>query len=99
MDAPLYPPSQAYEPPIVLAYRMTTANTAIATLLADPAAKAILLREIPGFESRIGNDQLKPHLGNFSPRSLVQFGVFQADALDRIDVQLLALTAARGGGQ
>jgi hypothetical protein len=99
MDAPLYPPSQAYEPPIVLAYPMTTANTAIATLLADPAAKAIILREIPGFESRIGNQQLKPHLGNFSPRSLVQFGVFQADALDRVDVQLRALPAAQGHGQ
>ncbi len=99
MDAPLYPPSQAYEQPVAQAYQMTTANTAIATLLADPTAKAIILREIPGFEGRISNDQLKPHLGNFSPRSLVQFGLFKADALDRIDAQLRAALAPQGATQ
>ena len=91
MDAPTYPPASAYEAPVRVAYAVTTANTSITQLLADPAAKAILLTEIPGFESRISNEQLKPHLDNFSPRSLVQFGVFKADALDRVDVRLRAL--------
>ena len=88
MDAPLYPPSQAYEQPSVVPHRMDTNTTSIAALLADPAAKAIIIAEIPTFMARIGNEQLKPHLYNFSPRSLVQFGVFKADALDRVDQQL-----------
>ena len=96
MDAPLYPPSQAYERPVVVPHRMDTKTTSIAALLADPAARAIILREIPTFESRVGNEQLKPHLYNFSPRSLVQFGVFQAEALDRVDRQLAALPLATG---
>ena len=99
MDAPLYPPSQAYERPVVVPHRMDTATTSIAALLADPAARAIILREIPTFESRVGNEQLKPHLYNFSPRSLVQFGVFRAEALDRVDRQLAALPLATGLAQ
>jgi len=91
MDAPLYPPSQAYEQPAVVPHRMDTNATSIGALLADPATKAIVIAEIPNFMGRIGNEQLKPHLYNFSPRSLVQFGVFKADALDRVDRQLATL--------
>lgn len=96
MEAPLYPPAQAYEQPASIAYVMTTANTSIATLQAIPAANAILLAEIPNLQSRIANPALKPHLGNFSPRSLVQFGVFKADALDRIDAKLRSIPAGQG---
>ena len=96
MDAPLYPPATAYERPAVAPHRMNTTTTSIAALLADPAAKAILLKEIPGFEGRVGNPQLKPHLDNFSMRSLVQFGLFKAAELDRIDVQLRALPMSGG---
>ena len=91
MDAPLYPPSQAYEQPVVVPHRMDTNTISIAALLADPAAKAIVIAEIPNFMARIGNEQLKPHLYNFSPRSLVQFGLFKADALDRVDQRLATL--------
>lgn len=91
MDAPLYPPATAYERPAVVPTRMSTADTSIARMLADPSAKAILLREIPGFEARVGNDMLRPHMDNFSPRSLVQFGLFKAADLDRVDAQLAAL--------
>jgi hypothetical protein len=97
MDAPLYPPSSAFEQPAILPHKLSTTTTSIAALLADPAAKAILTREIPHLEQRIGNDQLKPHLDNFSPRSLVQFGIFKAADLDRVDTQLNALTSATGG--
>ena len=93
MDAPLYPPSQAYEQPAVVPHRMDTNTTSIAALLADPAARAIVIAEIPNFMARISNEQMKPHLYNFSPRTLVQFGVFKADALDRIDRQLATLPA------
>jgi hypothetical protein len=96
MDAPLYPPSSAFEQPAILPHKLSTTTTSIAALLADPAAKAILIREIPHLEQRIGNDQLKPHLDNFSPRSLVQFGVFKAADLDRVDAQLSALPGTTG---
>jgi hypothetical protein len=91
MDAPLYPPATAYERPATAPHRLNTTTTSIAALLADPAAKAIILKEIPGFEGRVNNPQLKPHLDNFSMRSLVQFGLFKAAELDRVDVQLRTL--------
>jgi len=74
MDAPLYPPSRAYEQPAAVPHRMDTNTISIAALLADPAAKAIIIAEIPNFTARIDNEQLKPHLYNFSPRSLT-FGL------------------------
>ena len=91
MDAPLYPPATAYERPATAPHRLNTTTISIAALLADPAAKAIILREIPGFEGRVSNPQLKPHLDNFSMRSLVQFGLFKAAELDRVDAQLRTL--------
>ena len=91
MDAPLYPPATAYERPATAPHRLNTATSSIAALLADPAAKAIILKEIPGFEARISTPQLKPHLDNFSMRSLVQFGLFKAAELDRVDAQLRTL--------
>ena len=98
MDAPLYPPATAYERPATAPHRLNTITTSIAALLADPAAKAILVKEIPGFEARVGNPQLKPHLDNFSMRSLVQFGLFKAEELDRVDAELRALPMT-GGAQ
>lgn len=97
MDAPLYPPSTAFEQPAILPHSLSTAATSIAALLAEPAAKAIMVKEIPGLEQRIGGDQLKPHLDNFSPRSLVQFGLFKPADLDRVDAQLSALPKTLGG--
>ena len=78
MDAPIYPPSVAYHGPARLPEVMSSKTTTITDLLANPAAKAIVIREIPGFESRIANPMLKPHLGAFSLRSLVQFGMFKS---------------------
>jgi hypothetical protein len=91
MDAPLYPPAQRFERPRRLPRPLTTQETAVSELKAVPEAWAIVLGEIPKVEGRIGNDMLKPHLGNFSFRSLVQFGVVRADELDRIDEKLKLL--------
>lgn len=96
MDAPLYPPSTAFEQPAILPHTLNTASTSIAALLANPAAKAILIGAIPGMEQRIGGEQIKPHLDNFSPRSLVQFGLFKAADLDRVDAQLRNLPTVTG---
>ena len=99
MDAPLYPPSQAYEAPVLVPYEMNTSNTSIAALMANPAISAIILKEIPAFDAMTNNGMLKPHLNNFSPRSLQQFGLFKGEALDKIDAQIHALPKAQGGAQ
>jgi hypothetical protein len=91
LDAQLYPPAMAYEQPAVVPHALDTTTSSIAELLANPAAMAIVQRELPGFESQVTGEALKPHLDNFSMRSLVQFGLFKPTDLDRIDAQLRAL--------
>lgn len=91
MDAPLYPPARAFVMPRRLPGLLDTKDTAIADLKAIPQAWAIVKAEIPNVEARVGNEMIKPHLGNFSFRSLLQFGVVKSDALDRIDQKLKAL--------
>jgi hypothetical protein len=91
MEAPVYPPATRFEQPVKVARPLSTADSSFAELLADPAAKAIFLSEVPDFERRVSNPMLAPHLGNMSPRSLAQFGLFKIEALDRIDAKLRAL--------
>jgi hypothetical protein len=90
MDAPLYPPSAYYEAPIRVPTQMTTRDSSFADFLANPEALAIIKGEVPAFEGFIKAPQLQPHLGNMGPRDMVQFGVFKADALDRVDARLKA---------
>ena len=91
MDAPTYLPAEHFVQPVRLPRILTTKDTAIADLQAIPVAWAIVLKEAPGIQMLIGAPMLKPHLGNFSFRSLIQFGAVKGDALDRIDAQLKAL--------
>ena len=91
MDAPVYPPSAHFVPPVRTPRVLSTKDTAIADLMAIPAAWAIVQKNLPGTQMTLGNSTLKPHLGNFSFRSLVQFGAFKADALDKVDGELRAL--------
>ncbi len=93
MDAPTYPPAQEFIAPRRLPRALTTAETSIADLRAIPEAWAIVVAEMPNVEARTSNDMLKPHLGNFSFRSLVQFGVVKAADLDRVDAKLKTLGA------
>ena len=91
MDAPLYPPAAAFVQPEQVPQPLSSAETPITTLKANPAAWAIVNKEIPGMDRRVGGDQIRPHLGNFSLESLLPFGIVQRDALERIDQQLRAL--------
>jgi hypothetical protein len=91
MDAPLYPPARIFVQPQRVAYQVSTRNTPIAELMKIPAAWAIVTKEVPGIDRRLSVPMLKPHLGNFSLRSLVQFGFSSTEQLDRVDAQLLAL--------
>lgn len=91
MDAPLYPPATAYEAPTRVAHVVSTKDTPIADLMKLPAAWAIITKEVPGIDGRLSVPMLKPHLGNFSLRSLVQFGFAKPEQLDRADAQLREL--------
>ncbi len=91
MDAPLYPAARTFVAPTRIPRTLSTRDTSISELQAIPAAWAIVSEEIPNVDARIGSEMIKPHLGNFSLRSLVQFGVVSPDALPRIDERLKAL--------
>ena len=90
MDAPLYPPSSAYEAPVRVPQQVTTRDSSFADFLANAEALAIVKSEVPAFEGFIKNPMLAPHLGNMGPRDMVQFGAFKGDALDRVDAKLKA---------
>ena len=91
MDAPLYPPANRFEQPVRVARIVSTANTPIAELMKIPVAWAVVVKEVPGIDKRLNVPMLQPHLGNFSLRSLVQFGFSTPDQLDRVDAQLKSL--------
>lgn len=91
MEAPLYPAATAFIAPKRVPRFLSTKETAIADLQAISEAWAIVTAEIPNVEARIGNDMIKPHLGNFSFQSLIQFGVVKSEALARIDERLKSL--------
>jgi hypothetical protein len=95
MDAPLYPPAQAYVAPERFPRQLDTRDVSIAELLAIPAARAVIMKELPLIQQVIGMPQLKPHLSNFSIRDLVQFGIVKEDALARTDAELAKLGTVR----
>ncbi|MCX7284545.1 MAG: hypothetical protein NTX28_10960 [Novosphingobium sp.] len=91
MDAPIYPPAALFVAPQKFAQPLSSRDTSITTLKAHPAAWAIVNKEIPGMDRRVGGDQISPHLGNFGLALLRPFGIVPRDALERIDRQLRAL--------
>ena len=95
MDAPLYPPATTFIQPQRQARILNTRDTSIADLKANPTAWAIVLKEMPNVEQRIGAGPLVPHLGNFSFESLLPFGVVKRDQLTSIDAQLRAMGASK----
>lgn len=99
MDAPIYPPSDHFEAPRVLAQPITTGDSSFADFLANPAALSILTQEIPGITMMLKNPMIKPHLGNMSPRSVAQFGVAKPEQLDRVDAKLKAAGLMTGASQ
>jgi hypothetical protein len=95
MNAPLYPPATAFVQPVRAASAFNTRLTPIGELMKVPAAWAIVSKELPAIQMLVGSDVFKPHVGNFSLRSMVQFGIAKPEQLDKIDRELAAL----GGGK
>lgn len=91
MDAPLYPPAAQFVPPERVARVLQTRTVSLADLMANPAAWAIVVKELPMAQGIVQAPMLKPFLGNFSLRDLAMFGVFDAALLAPIDAQLKEL--------
>lgn len=72
------------------AAKLTTEDTDIATLLANPAAKAVLTKHIP---SIVGNDQINM-AGSMTLRALQSYSPeLTDDVLNKIDADLAKLPA------
>ncbi len=96
MDAPLYPPAQAYEAPVAQAHVMSTRSVSLSELKANPQAWALAVKAFPPLEAITSSQQIKPHLGNFSLRDLAVFVPhFPKAILDPLDGQLTALGPVR----
>lgn len=93
MDAPLYRPANVFVMPERRPEPVNTRDLSLRSLLAIPQAKAILFEEIPHLERIVTSEQMKPHLGNFSPRTLGDSGHISGEALDRADKRLAKLPA------
>ena len=73
MDAPLYPPAAAFEQPVAAPYVLRLENVSLSDLLAMPAAWAIVVKHLPALQRMVSTPMMKPHLGNFTVRSLEAF--------------------------
>lgn len=93
MDAPLYLPARRFERPQLLEVYFGVDSVPIADLVRSPTIRAMLMREIPGFERILGAGQLQQHLSNFTLRNLAEFGAISAEPLPRIDALLRATPA------
>jgi hypothetical protein len=95
VDAPLYPPARVFVQPQRIAQPLSAYETPISVLKTFAAAWAIVNKEIPGMDRRVGGDQIRPHLGNFSLESLMPFGIVPREAIERVEQQLRALGGAK----
>lgn len=96
MDAPTYPPAATWSVPEIIPQPMTTHNASYGDFLANPAAKAIVVKELPYFEMMAGNPQVRPHLWNITLRAMADLGAFDSKAIDRIDAQFAAAGIMQG---
>lgn len=85
MDAPFYPPSQAFEPPIYLPERMAARQTSIKRVVAHPDACAIALKEMPALAMVAQSPDAAPFLDNVSLKLVVELRLSDEAALDRIE--------------
>lgn len=99
MDAPVYPPATAFEPPAMAPVVLGVETASIADLMNAPGAWAIVLKHAPMIKMAIGGPQLKPYLGNMTIATFVGFGVVSQAAVDEIEAELRQLSAAGAGAR
>lgn len=93
MDAPTYPPTKTYSPPIAAPFEFSGSTVSANELLSVPAIKDMIFAEAPGFKLATQSPQLQTHLSNFSLFSLVDIGLLTQAQFDRLDARLRALPA------
>lgn len=96
MDAPVYPPASEYIAPEMIPGPLNTRTSSLAELLANPKARAIMFSEAPPLEQTLTSEQIQPHLGNLSLRSLLDFGAVDQAAIERIDARFKAVSGENG---
>lgn len=95
MDAPTYPPASAWEAPLVHFSRLSVKGSSLQILMEDPAAWAIVTKELPAAGLMVRSPGAKALIDNVSLQVLVDLGFATPEALGRIDARLAKLEAAR----
>ncbi|MGD8644252.1 MAG: hypothetical protein PVI15_08190 [Chromatiales bacterium] len=88
MQAPVYPPATEFKQPEPAPFEFGIDTVMVEELISSPSIKQMLERDIPNFSRAIQSPMLKPHLSNFTLRSLVDFGIVSDDLLEVIDTKL-----------
>ena len=88
MEAPLYPPATRYRNPVKAPFEFSIDTVVVAELVRSESILAYLETRIPNFGRILRAPMLKPHLSNFTLRSLADFGVVSTEVLDEIDQRL-----------
>ena len=90
MQAPVYPPATLYQEPVSAPFEFGIDTVVVAELIRSESILAMLESKIPNFSRTLSAPLLKPHLSNFTLRSLADFGIVSADVLHDIDQKLRA---------
>lgn len=94
MKTPLYPPAEAFAPPVRHDYRLSLGGAPVAELMADKDAWAIVLKHMPLLKYVVASPGAQSQLPNMT---VIDFGNFST-ALDpavvaRVDAELARLPA------
>lgn len=73
MDTPIYPPATAFETPTTSSHSPSVDSFSLAELMKLPAAWAIVVKHLPSLQRMVHAPMIKPHLGNFTVRTLETF--------------------------
>jgi hypothetical protein len=90
LDAPTYPPAVVYVKPAAAPFEFGAATLTLKELLSAPSTEKILFAEIPGLKRALQGG-LQAHVGNFTLRDVMTFGMVTPETIAKVDAQLRAL--------
>ena len=93
MDAPIYPPAAAFDPPVFPSHVLKLEDVSLIELMQLPAAWEIVIKHLPFLKVAVASPQLKPQLGNMTVLSLSTFmqAAVSPEAVAAIDREIGAL--------
>jgi len=71
--APTYPPAAAFEQPVGSPHVLSLDTASLADLMRVPAAWAIVVNHLPSLQPIVSTPMIKPHLQNFTVKTLAAF--------------------------